>query len=174
MKKAGMIFGGLVTIFGLSIMATPLRTYFLLGWIAGCVFLFNGLSLVFSGLSKHNRNLSKCVVGSVTALIGVVLLVTDLQQILTQALVIYLVAGGILLSGVVECVAGYVMTRYNQNASKTFILGGISIALGVAGLVFKDATVIIIGVVVGYHIVRLGMTIFNSARNLDSVVIVDM
>lgn len=173
MKKIGMVVGVLIAVFGLSIMLTPLRTYFLIGWIAGIVLLFNGLSVLFSGLSKRGRSTSKCIIGGVTSAIGLALLVTDLQQVLTQSVIVYMVAGGIMLSGIIECVVGYVMVKNEQKATKTLVFGGISFVLGLVGLLYKDATVIIIGVIVGYHIVRVGISIFGYAKNIDEPIVLD-
>lgn len=168
MKNIGMVVGGLLMILGVSIMVTPLRTYFIIGWIAGCVLLFNGLPLVFSGISKKNRSKGKCLVGGVTVLIGIILLITDVKQILSQVLIVNLIAGGIMLSGLIECIIGYgLLKRYNQ-FSKTLILGIISLVIGLAGLIFRETTVVIIGIIVGYHILRVGISIFTYARRMES------
>lgn len=172
MKKLGMLIGGLISAFGISIMATPLRTYFLIGWIAGAVFLVNGLSLLFSGMSKRNKNSGKCVVGAVTTFIGTTLLVTDLSQILTQTIIIYIVAGGILLSGIIEIIIGYSYVK-NGGTAKTIVFGLISAVIGIIGLLFKQTTLIMLGIIVGYHVLRVGISIFSYAKNIDKPIILD-
>ncbi|MFI3201595.1 MAG: DUF308 domain-containing protein [Eubacteriales bacterium] len=170
MKLLGMIIGGLVTAFGLSIMFTPLRTYFLLGWIIGLVLLCNGVSMLGDGLRKSDRSLSKILVGTVTALIGTILLVSDFQQILTQIIIVYLVAGGILVSGLIECIIGYALLKNDRKGVLALIIGATSVVVGIAGLVFQNATVTVIGFIVGYHIVRIGLNIFLFARSFSVTV----
>lgn len=167
MRKTGLISGAIIALFGISIMFTPLRTYFIIGWIAGCVLLFNGLSLFFNGLAKSTRNTSKAAAGGITILIGIILLVTDLQQVLTQVVIVNLIAGGILLSGIVECIFGYIIVKQNNSSAKPLIFGIISVIIGLSGLIFKQTTVLIIGFIVGYHIFRIGINIFSFARSLD-------
>lgn len=173
MRKAGLITGAIITLLGLSVMATPLRTYFIIGWIIGCVLLCNGLTTLWTSIRKKNRNINKCIMGAITTLIGVALLVTDLQQILTETLVVYLVAGGIMISGLIECFVGYFAIKNKNKGIPTLILGLISFSVGVAGLIYQHATVIIIGVFVGYHIVRIGISIFTSARSMEKPIIID-
>lgn len=171
MKLFTTIVGGLITLFGVSIMLTPLRTYFLIGWIVGVVLLCNGLSMLFTGLRYKIK--SKKFVGITTTLIGIVLLVTDLQQILTQIFIVYLVAGGIMLVGFVECIIGYMLVKKGQGGMYTLVVGAISFAVGLFGLIFKEATVIVIGLIVGYHIVRIGLNVISFSKYMGAQVILD-
>lgn len=174
MRTFGMVIGGLLSLFGLSIMFTPLRTYFLIGWITGAVLLCNALPMLFTGLNRKTRSLSKTIVGGITAIVALILLVSDFQETLTQVLIVYLVAGGIMLSGLVECIIGYQMTKKNRKGLPTLITGGISFAIGLAGLVFQDTTVWVIGLIVGVHIVRIGVTIFWGAKNMDKPKVINL
>lgn len=170
----GMVVGGIISLLGLSIMFTPLRTYFLIGWITGVVLLFNALPMLISGLSRRNRSLSKIIVGGITALVALILLVSDFQQILTQIIIVYLVAGGIMLSGLVECIIGYLLMKKNRRGLPTLITGGISFAIGLAGLIFQDTTVWVIGIIVGAHILRIGVSVFVSAKNMDKPKVINL
>lgn len=173
MKTFGMIIGGIITLIGLSIMVTPLRTYFLIGWITGVVLFFNGLSMVCMGLRK-NRSLSKCLVGTVTCIVGFILLASDFQQTITQVIIVNLVAGGIILSGIIECIVGYCLVKANRQGIPTLVTGGVSFAVGLAGIVFKDATVIVIGLIVGFQMVRIGASIFMYARDIGKPKVVNL
>lgn len=184
MKIFGLVTGALVTILGLSIMLTPLRMYFLIGWVIGIVLTCNGLSLLLSGIKKEKKNKGLTFIGIVTTLVGIILLVTDLQQLLTEIIIVYLITGGIMFSGLVECIIGFNLKKRGKNPVPALLIGGISLAVGLAGIIFHDATVKVIGLVVGYHIVRIGITIFmatynggkvvNAVKDLDSVEIIDI
>lgn len=174
MKRVAMVLGGLLSLMGFSIMFTPIRTYFLIGWITGCVLLCHGLSTLGDGLGKRNRNLRKILVGAVTILVGGGLMATDLQQTLPQLIIVYIVAGGILVSGLIECIIGYLMLKKGQKSLPTLIFGGISCAVGLAGLIFKDATVMVIGFVVGYHILRMGLNLFFFGKNYDKPQVINL
>lgn len=174
MRLFGLLVGGLITLVGLSIMLTPLRTYFLIGWITGCVLLCNGLSMVGVGTTKGNKSLSKCVVGGITAIVGFILLMTDKQQTITQILVVNLISGGVVISGIIECIIGYMMVKRNKKGVHCLIMGGLSIAMGIAGMLFRDATVIVVGMIVGYHIVRIGATIFMFAWSMEKPKVIDI
>lgn len=172
MKKIGMICGGLITLFGLSIIFTPLRTLFIIGSIVGLVLLCNGLSTLIGGLKKKSR--SKSIVGIVTTAVGLFLLFTEMQQTLTQVIIIYLVAGGIMLTGFIECVIGATLIKKKENGTPTLIIGFISLLIGLAGIIYKETTVIVIGAIVGYHIVRIGLNIFVFARDFDKPQVIDL
>lgn len=171
MRIFGMLIGGIIALFGLSIMITPLRTYFLIGWIIGLILLCNGVSMLFSGIKMRSR--SKKIAGLTTTLIGVILLVTDVQQILTQMIIVYIVAGGIMIVGLIECLIGYTMVKNEQGSPFTLIMGVISFLVGLFGLIFQDATVIVIGLIVGYHIIRIGLSVFTFARNMNKPIILE-
>lgn len=167
MKKIGMLIGIIISLFGLSIILTPLRTYFIVGWIAGFILLCNGLPLLLVGVRKRTRSLSKCIIGAITTIMGIVLLITDAQHMLTEAIIVYCIAGSIILSGLVECLVAFKMLKNKQNGIQTLITGILSLCIGLGSLIFKDTTVIVIGVIVGYHIIRTGVNIFLFSRNID-------
>lgn len=174
MVKAGMLIGGLIALAGIGTMLTPLRTYFLIGWVTGCVLLFHGLSTLGMGLIGKNRSLSKCIVGLISSVIGVVMLVLDQQNTIAQHIIVYFVAGGILLSGLVECFIGWALRKKEKPWVSTFLFGVISLGVGLAGIVFQQATVVIIGVVVGYHIFRVGYTMFQFFYTYDKPRVIDL
>lgn len=160
MRKFGMVVGALIAVFGVSVMATPLRTYFIISWIIGCVLLCNGLGTVINGLAKKSRSITKCIAGLTTAIIGIVLLATDFEQ----TLIVYLVAGGIMISGLVETIYASSLKKREEKYLKPAIMGVISFIVGLVGIFLQDATVTIIGIVVGYYIVRIGLSVFTFAR----------
>lgn len=172
MRKFGMIFGGLITLFGLSIMFTPLRTFFIIGSIVGLVLLCNGLSTLIGGLKKKSR--SKSIEGIVTTAVGLFLLFSEMQETLTESLIIYLVAGAIVLTGLIECFIGRNLMKNKNNGIPTLIIGIISITIGVAGIIFKETTVMVIGAIVGYQIVKIGLNIFVFARDFDKPQVIDL
>lgn len=174
MKKFLMIVGAIISLFGLSIMFTPLRTYFILGWITGCVLICTGGSLLLTGLKRRNRSLGLCLMGTVTLVVGLVILGSDLQQSMPETVIVHLVAGGILISGLVECILGYFLMKRGEKALVNFLGGLGSFALGLGGLLFQDMAVIVIGVVVGYHITRMGLQIFFWGKNLDKPQVIDL
>ncbi len=172
MRTFGMILGGLIALFGLSIILTPLRSYFLIGWITGVVLLFNGLPMLLSAIRRKNR--SRIIMGLITTIVGAILLISDFNHILTQVVMVYLIAGGIMLSGIIELLIGYIAYKNTGTGKLALIFGGISFCIGLAGIIFKNATIYIIGVIVGYHIVRIGIAIFMTARDINKPDIIDV
>lgn len=172
MKKFGMVLGGLITLFGLGIILTPLRTYFIIGSIVGFVLIINGISTLVGGLKSKSR--SKSISGIVTTAIALFLLFTEMQQTLTENFIIYLVAGGIMLTGLIETVIGLILLKKKENGLTTFLMGVGSLGVGLAGIIFKETTAMVIGAVVGYHIVRFGLNIFTFARDYDKPQVIDL
>lgn len=172
MRLFGMVMGAIISLIGLSIMFTPLRTYFVIGWITGMVLLFQGVPMFFSGLKRKSRG--KMIAGMITTIVAILLLVSDLQQILTMTITVYLVAGGILLSGLVEFIIGLQLLKKDRNGLLPVVTGGVSIAIGLAGLIFKETTVVVIGVIVGVHILRIGVSVFFQAKNMDKPQVINL
>ncbi len=173
MKTFGMIMSVVLALLGLSIMFTPLRLYFIIGWITGFVLLLHGIPLFFSGLPKKRRNHSKVILGLITSVVGTVLMVSHFLDSLTQILMVYLVAGGILLSGLMECFWGYQLKKRGGKYLSTLIFGICSCAMGLVGLIFQQTTEIVIGFLVGYHICRMGISLFCKIRDWDKDKILD-
>lgn len=172
MRMFGLVLGAIISLIGLSIMFTPLRTYFVIGWITGVVLLLQGIPMFFSGVKRKSRG--KMIAGLITTIVSLLLLVSDLQQMLTMTITVYLVAGGILLSGFVEFFIGMQLLKKDRNGLVATVTGAISIVVGLAGLIFKETTVLVIGFIVGVHILRLGISIFFQAKNMDKPQVIDL
>lgn len=112
--------------------------------------------------------------GLITSIVGAILLVSDFNHILTQVVMVYLIAGGIMLSGIIELLIGYIAYKKTGTGKLALIFGSISFCIGLAGIIFKNATIYIIGVIVGYHIVRIGLAIFMTARDINKPDIIDV
>ncbi|MFI3254159.1 MAG: DUF308 domain-containing protein [Eubacteriales bacterium] len=174
MKLFGTVTGFLVTIFGISIMFNPFQTFEIIDWMIGIVLLCNGLSMLFDGLRKGNPNRSKVIIGIVTTILGIVLLVTDSLQTLTTVIVVYLVAGGIMVSGLIECILGYLSIKKGNPNMHTLIIGIFSFVIGLAGLIFQSAAARVIDLFMGYHVVRIGLTILFATLNMDKPKVINL
>lgn len=166
MKKTGLVVGILVILLGLSVIFTPIRTYFLIGWMIGLIFLVNGASVLFVGFRKKPKNKSQMSIGLTFTILGIVLLVSDNLYILSQNIIVYLVAGGILLSGLIECFIGVKLVKAKRGFF-TLLFGIISCCVGLAGLLHKEATSMLMSAVVGYFIIKIGVSIFMFARDFE-------
>lgn len=175
MQKLGMFCGVVISLIGLSIMFTPFRVYVLLGWLVGFIMLSHGFSTLFSGINTKSR--WRCVTGGVTMVIGGILVVSDMFEVLTQNIIIYLVAGGIIISGLIECFVGYSLLKEKEkrkNGVICFGMGSLSLAVGFFGLFYKNATVLVIGAIVGFHIVKMGVNLFVYARDYYKPKVIDL
>lgn len=168
MKKIYFILGLLVSLFGLSIMVTPLRTYFIIiGWMIGSLLLLVGVPTLLTGIFKKQRSISRILVGAIPTVIGFLLVSTDLQQTLTQNLVIFFIAGGIVLTGLSECIIGCVLFKQQKKGFLTILVGLISVGVGLASMYYSDASAFVLGLVVGYHILRMGISLLMLAKDYD-------
>lgn len=167
MKKIYFILGMLVSLFGLSIMITPLRTYFIIGWMIGSLLLLVGVPTLLTGIFKKQRSISRILVGAIPTVIGFLLVSTDLQQTLTQNLVIFFIAGGIVLTGLSECFIGCVLFKQQKKGFLTILVGLISVGVGLASMYYSEASAFVLGLVVGYHILRMGISLLMLAKDYD-------
>lgn len=173
MKKIGMILGLGCILLGLCIMFTPMRIYFLLGWVTGIVFLFHGVPILASGVLHKPRIRNKIYHGATTVLIGITLLATDFLQILTQQFIVYIVAGGILISGLFECFVGYAFFKGEKKGLLMLLMGIISCVVGISGIIFQNATVMVIGGIIGFFLIKIGVSLFVYARDYDKPRVID-
>lgn len=174
MKKTGMLMGLCSALLGLCVIFTPMRIYFLLGWVTGIPFLCHGITMVAATFFSKSPTKSKVIHGIVTSLVGVALIGTDIFQILTQQLIIFLVAGGILISGLIECFVGYTYFKYEKKGLMTLVMGIASCIVGIAGIVFQETTVTVIGCIVGFFFIKIGASLFTYARDYDKPRVIDL
>lgn len=175
MQKFAFISGVLISLLGLSIMFTPMRVYFLIGWLIGFIMVCNGVSTLLGGMKKKSR--SRCIAGFITTFIGGALVLGDSLELIQQSLIIYLVAGGIIVTGLIECFVGYSMMKDKQkgkNGLQCFIMGCLSLGVGLFGMLNQQATVMVIGAVVGFHIVKIGVNICVYARDFNKGQVIDL
>lgn len=173
MTKIGMIIGILISLFGVSIILTPFKTYFILGSIAGFVLLINGVPSLIVNLIRKDRKLFKIIVPAITTFLGFILVATDMAQVLTQTIIVYIIAGGIIITGLIECISSLAVIKKDKRAIETLVIGIISLILGFLCITFKETTVVIIGASVGFYILRIGLNLFVFARDYNKPYIID-
>lgn len=167
LKKVGYFFSVVLVLFGLCIIFTPLRIYFLLGWVAGAVILCNGLSSLIAQFTQKKKSRSKIITGLVGTVIGVILLVSDLQQSITESFIVYLVTAGIALTGLVECGFGLLFWKKDKSALIPLVMGMISLGIAVLALANQEATSTIISAIVGFYVMKMGASVFVFTKDYD-------
>ncbi len=167
LKRVGYFFSVVLVLFGLSIMFTPLRVYFLLGWVAGAVILCNGLSSLINQFNQKTKSRSKIITGLVGTIVGGILLVSDFRENITESFVVYLITAGITLTGLVECGFGLLFWKKDKAALIPLVMGLVSLGIAVLALANQEATSTIISVIVGFYVMKMGASVFVFTRDFD-------
>ncbi len=171
MRLTGLIIGGLIVAAGLAFILTPLRMYLIIGWLVGSLLIVGMLVEVVKHLKCKSFGKMQIIEAVVMLGLGIALIATDLQQTLTQVVIVYIVAGGLAISGLIKLIVAYISVKKGKKALGIIVNGALSLLIGIAGFVFKNAVATIIGVLVGFHIANFGLTIFIAAWHMKKTIV---
>lgn len=158
MKVIGVIAGVLIGILGVYAMCVPFRTFLGIGWIVGALLLVNGVELVVTGVSGNKKNVGQCILGVIEAVIGLILLFSGVQRILTDVMAAYLIGICIIIYGIYELIMG-VKTLKTQKGSGIWkiIFGILSVLAGAAAIGHPFLTMVSVGYIIAFSLLFQGI-----------------
>ncbi len=157
MKVVGIIFGALTAILGFYALCVPVQTFFVIGWLVGMVLFADGLTLVIVSLTKEKKEIWKAILGVFLALAGLAILFGDVQRILTDFMMIYLIAGSVIGVGIIQCIAGYKAYKATKEGMAVIVLGVLSIIIGIIAAGHPLLTMMTVGYYIAFSLIMQGI-----------------
>ncbi|MFI3176814.1 MAG: DUF308 domain-containing protein [Eubacteriales bacterium] len=158
MKVAGIIFGVLTVLIGIYALCVPVQSFLVIGWLVGMVLFADGLTLLIVSLKKEKKAVWKVLLGALAAITGLIILFCDLQRLLTDILMIYMIAGSVVAVGIVQCVVGIKNYQTMKKGLGTFIVGACSVVIGIVAAVHPLLTIVAVGYYIAFSLIMHGLS----------------
>lgn len=157
-KVIGIVAGVLTSILGIYAMCVPMRTFLGIGWALGFLFLLNGVEMIIVAFSDKKKDIWRCILGILAAIIGLVLLFSGVQRVLTDVMAAYLVGICILAYGIYQIIAGCRNFKEKKgNSILKIVCGVLSVIMGFVSICHPLLTMISLGYVIAATLLFQGI-----------------
>lgn len=132
MKILGIITGAIMCILGVYAFFVPVRTFLGIGWAVGFLIAVHGIEMVIMALSGKKKEIWKCVFGVLVAILGFILLFSNLQRFLTDLMIAYLAGSAVVIYGIYQIVTGCMHIKEEKgNSILSIVIGVLSVICGI-------------------------------------------
>lgn len=170
MKVVGVIAGVLTGILGVYAMCVPFRTFLGIGWMIGILLLVNGAEMVIVALSGKKKNVAQCVLGVIGAVIGLIILFSGVQRVLTDVMAAYLIGFSIIVYGIYQLVSGGKHYKEEKGASIWKIICGVlSVLVGAAAVGHPFLTMVSVGYMIAFSLIIQGIDIIMLSLSIGKM-----
>lgn len=157
MKVLSVLFGIILAIFGVSLMATPLITYLSIAYYLGILLLTYGIIGIITAVmvKKYGLNLAFSILSLVG---GIALIALPGLRIFTEMIGVFVMAAWMVIQGAFG-IAGSVKAKRNGNKLWWLILifGIVGLVLGLYSLVHPLLSAVATGLLVGLYFLQSGI-----------------
>lgn len=167
MKTAGIITGVLMIIVGICSIFMPMRTFLGLGWFVGILILVHGIEMGTEGIKSKPKKMSSILLGILGIIIGLAILFSGVQRLLTDMMLAYMIGGFIIVYGIVQIIAGSKI--YQQNKSQSIfriVCGVISAIAGLVSVAHPTLTMVSVGYIIAFTLVSQGVSMVALASRV--------
>ncbi len=169
MKVAGMIFGVLTVLIGIYALCVPVQSFLVIGWLVGMVLFADGLTLLIVSLKKEKKAMWNALLGALVAIAGLIILFCDLQRLLTDILMIYMIAGSVVAVGVIQCVVGIKSYKTTKKGLGTFIVGALAMIIGILAAVHPLLTMVVVGYYIAFSLIMHGLSMIAISMKMGQM-----
>lgn len=166
MKVITIILGILTILAGFFCIAHPAFTAFSIAWILGFLLILSGINILVSFFGKKEGSKSDVFFGILSIIGGIAMLCNYWFQFFTDMIIVMIVAGLILLMGILRISTSLKLKKENQPWILAMISGILSILIAimafinpVAGIMFIDYILAVIFIVQGINLLSFGISI---------------
>ena len=161
-----VIFGVLMILGGISLIATPLMTFMSAGYCIVILFFFWGLFGIFRGIreQKYGKDFFFAVLSLILGIIGVA--VPGIAE-MSNSILLYIAAGWFVIHGVMSVINAVGMKKEGADTF-TWVVG---ILLGVLELIMAIYSVahpamlaVSLGLLIGFYFIESGVSLITAAK----------
>ena len=160
MKATRIILGVLMVILGICAWSMPFRTFLGIGWVLGALFLAYGVQMVVESLKKEKKDVLSCIFGVLIALLGLGILFSAAQRILTDVVIAYLVGFNLIIYGIFRVVAAFKLFKVKQTGMGVLMIicGILSVLAGIFSVGHPFMTMFTVGLIIGVNLFIQGIS----------------
>ena len=155
MKIFMIIIGVLMALCGISCMCTPVITFLEAGYFLVILLLVYGISAVIKAVVRKEFGIP-FLFGILSVILGVVIMVVPGLKLMTDGMLIYIMAVWFLMQGVVSIFMSFRQKKLAQGKGwiGTLVLGILGVLLGMYSLAHPVLLAFTFGVLVGVYFIE--------------------
>lgn len=165
MKVFSIVFGVLIAICGLSCMFTPLITFLEAGYFLVILLFVYGAVGIIRSVSNKTYGLD-FVFDILSIILGIVILVVPGLKLMTDGMLIYLMAFWFMLQGVINIFQSFRQKKVTKGLGWvwTLTLGILGLLVGIYSVVHPMLLALTFGILVGVYFIESGISMIVAAQ----------
>ena len=168
MKIVTIILGILMAICGISCICTPVMTFLEAGYFLVILLLVYGIAAIVKAVAQKEYGMP-FLFGILTTVLGIVIMVVPGLKLMTDGMLIYIMAVWFLMQGVVGIVLSFRQKKLKGKGwIGTLILGVLGVLLGLYSLAHPLLLAFTFGVLVGMYFIECGVNMIVMASSIPS------
>lgn len=168
MKVFSIILGVLMVICGFSCMCTPLMTFMEAGYFLVLLLFIYGVGAIIEAIREKKFGIS-FLFGIVSIILGIVIMVVPGLKLMTEGLLLYIMAVWFLLQGVVNIFQAFKQKKLeNKKWIWMLILGILGALVGIYSLVHPLLMAFTFGILAGVYFIECGINMVVVACSIQS------
>ncbi|MCI8782315.1 MAG: hypothetical protein HFG83_06140 [Dorea sp.] len=169
MKVFSIVFGVLIAICGLSCMFTPLITFLEAGYFLVILLFVYGTVGIIRSVSNKTYGLD-FVFDILSIILGIVILVVPGLKLMTDGMLIYLMAFWFMLQGVINIFQAFRQKKVTKGLGWvwTLTLGILGLLVGIYSVVHPMLLALTFGILVGVYFIESGISMIVMAQYMTA------
>lgn len=169
MKVFSIVFGVLIAICGLSCMFTPLITFLEAGYFLVILLFVYGTVGIIRSVSNKTYGLD-FVFDILSIILGIVILVVPGLKLMTDGMLLYLMAFWFMLQGVINIFQAFRQKKVTKGLGWvwTLTLGILGLLVGIYSVVHPMLLALTFGILVGVYFIESGISMIVMAQYMTA------
>lgn len=169
MKVITIILGVLMAICGISCMCTPVMTFLEAGYFLVILLLVYGIAAIVKSVMQKEFGMP-FLFGILSVILGIIIMVVPGLKLMTDGMLIYIMAVWFLMQGVVSIVLAFRAKKAAESKGwiGTLVLGILGVLLGLYSLAHPILLAFTFGVLVGVYFIESGINMIVLACSASS------
>lgn len=157
-----------MAICGVSCICTPVMTFLEAGYFLVILLLVYGIGAIVRGVMEKEYGMP-FFFGILSVILGIVIMVVPGLKLMTDGMLIYLMAAWFLLQGVVGILVSLKQKKLADNKGWiwTMVLGVLGVLLGLYSLVHPMLLAFTFGILVGIYFIESGISMIVLAVSVQ-------
>ena len=168
MKIFTMMFGILLAVCGFSCIFTPIMTFLETGWFLMILLFVYGIMGIIKAVTQKEYKI-QFLFSIISVILGAVILFVPGFRLITDGMLIYLMAGWFLLQGIVDIFLSFRQKKRGEGKGWiwTMILGILGLLVGIYSFVHPLFAAFTIGILVGIYFIESGINMVVIAQYIQ-------
>ncbi len=165
-----VIFGVLLIIAGVALMATPLMTFMSAGYFIIILFFLWGIYGLVRGI-REKRYGVEFFFAILSLILGIVgLVVPNAAAMTNDYILLYLAAGWFIVHGILSIVTAIQSKKEDADTSTVVlcvVLGVLELIIGIYSFVHPAMMAVALGILIGIYFIEAGINVIVIGREVD-------